>query len=136
MMDETFIQMCREAKEIQEGWEPKPADKVVLVRLDDNPYGLKGTYHLDYLDKDAKDWSNEDLHNEGIYWLPLQEDLQTIYDNHVGLTFDLVLMAFQYYYENEYEFESNFSMVWLCFVMETCYGKQWNMETQTWEAIQ
>lgn len=142
-MDETFIKMCKEATEIQEGWEPRPADKVVLVRLDDNPYDLKGSYHLDHLDKDAKDWSNEDLHNEGIYWLPRQEDLQKIYKELKELSFDCCYKQFKRwdafrYQQEEFEhgqysfniFETgDWNVLWLCFVMETCYNKQWNGKT-------
>ena len=128
-MDETFIKMCKEATEIQEGWEPRPADKVVLVRLDDNPYDLKGSYHLDHLDKDAKDWSNEDLHNEGIYWLPRQEDLQKIVLTKKWHDVDRLLDEFMCGWNMPTGQFNDLTTLWLCFVMETCYNKQWNGKT-------
>jgi len=147
-VDETFIKMCKEAVEIQEEWEPKPADKIVLFKLEGNPYGIKGNCHCDYLDMDAKEWEPKQLNEERIYWLPRQEDLQATYKQIKELSFDCCYKQFKKWDAFMYrfvEFEHTFSafnmfetgswnVLWLCFVMEKCYNKTWN--GSTWEAIQ
>lgn len=124
-MDETYIKMCKEAKEIQELWKPKKGDKALL----DSGF-------IDYID--------ELWDKKGFTWLPRQEDLQEIFQEahgngiHVSTVVNLFYMWFWDEYNNKQKDcceQYDWNVLWLCFVMERLYGKYWNSKTESWEVI-
>ena len=133
MIDEMYITMCREAVEIQEGWEPKLGD----LSWD---YFIFPKGQLRVLEE-YEDSLNAKRHEDN-FWLPRQEDLQEIYaENHSFTTWGIIEEFYKFFkskcavcnVSNRLNANENLNVVWLCFVMETCYGKRWNGET--WEAI-
>jgi len=135
-MNETFILMSREAVEIQEGWDRE------------NPEIGQIYYDPVWQKCFAVNWHHEDFGElpyvwRDVFFIPRQKDLQEIYfeikgkesRHYMGL-----LGTFYAYIYNEFFDASkfldesfDFNMMWLCFIMETCYQKRWN--GKTWEAI-
>jgi hypothetical protein len=125
-ISETYIKMAREAKEIQEGWEPKPGDKV-----------YNNTFGFSHLPNEFV----EDVIRDMYLWLPRQEDLQELYLN--GLEEPISeIMAFINFKDwvlltriigNGGWENGNLTELWLSFVMETCYHKHW--DGKTWVVI-
>jgi hypothetical protein len=138
-MDETFIKMCKEATEIQERWEPKKGDMIYYVKK-------KLIEPVTMADKELKNRFGYHYKQMG-FWLPRQEDLQKIYKEQKELSFDCCYVQFKRWDAFRYQHErfehglpyfeifetGDWNILWLCFVMETCFNKQWN--GTTWEAI-
>lgn len=144
---ENFVEMCREAYKFLEPYDkPGPGD------LRCNPAGMyvqnwgKGT-------ECAKDlsWRFDDLNEE---WKedggPLkfrvwrQEELQQIYmkwsDQGHGETFTRLCYYNRHYNGREYQWafsgrDGSTHALWLCFVMEKCFNRRWDMESKKWEMI-
>ena len=128
MMDETYIKMCREAKEIQELWEPKEGDNVlspVYVGMD-----KEGVWHDDWL-HDILDMEQAQRPNEikkTCYFIPRQEDLQEIVkkvENKVST--EEILEDFFLFVDSPdtyFSYTASIAQLWLEHVMETCFGKQ------------
>lgn len=149
MIDEVYIRMCREAVEIQEGWEPRDGDQVSYWMKN---YGvIEFTEILHGCGGEVVDEIGHPIKNcQNVVWLPRQEDLQKIYKEQKELSFDCCYVQFKRWDAFRYQHErfehglpyfeifetGDWNILWLCFVMETCYHKQWNMETQTWETTQ
>jgi len=139
--------MCKAAKEIQELWKPKPGDNIFDDML------IKGII------KEFKDdgisltrWKDgKYCRADNLYWKPRQEDLQAIYMNinskklwskNVKRRFvknraDVTIMGsfFEWFCHNDEVLEQSFNHMWLCFVMETCFNKQWDSEKEEWVPI-
>lgn len=138
-MDELYIQMCREATEIQE-LRPK-SSYFPPVKDGEVVSDIMGNRWVSY------DTSMEQY--RVLLWLPRQEDLQQIYQKHKGLSFDCCYLQFKkwnpFHYNQKYTdhygnikiftiFETgSWTVLWLCFVMETVYHKVWN--GTTWEPL-
>lgn len=152
-VDETYILMCKEAKEIQEQWKATPGDLIsngwnnveVLAKLTDRTMLGDGTETKTF-------WTHDDLwyvakgrilSESKIIWLPRQEDIQRIYmKEKQEAPGDVLNQFYQFYLDKErkkevlpciLEFNSVISMYWFVFVMETVYNKQWNGET--WDEL-
>lgn len=133
-MDELYIRMCQQAKEIRDTRKPKWAN-------------LKpGFEDFEVVnDNEGNRWYIETTSMEGyvLYtWLPRIEDLQEIIKTERNITGEVsILIMFCDYMKRD--FKAGFtkgiksiivnSMIelWLCFVMETVYHKRWN--GTTWE---
>lgn len=139
-MDETYIQMAKEAVEIQEQWNVNIADKCVLTES-------TGKFEVSTVNTVSTQRYLRVKKNPRVAWLPRQEDLQKIYKELKELSFDCCYKQFKRwdafrYQQEEFEhgqysfniFETgSWEVLWLCFVMETCYNKRWN--GNTWEVI-
>ncbi len=141
-MDEMYIKMAKEAVEIQDQWEINLHDKLVLIESTGNhEVSRVGISTRRYLRLKK---------NPRVFWLPIQEDLQKIYKENKELSFDCCYVQFKRWDAFRYQHEEfthglpyfeifetgDWNILWLCFVMETCYQKQWNTATQTWETTQ
>ena len=131
-MDETFIWMCKEATEIQDIWKPKIGD-LYLMFEPDTLEPLKECINFDIL------FVYQMMHESKVWWLPRQEDLQNIIKRFQNIDTELDLLKgickwskSPMEWINFLDFDLN--QLWLVFVMETCYNKQWNGES--WENIQ
>lgn len=136
--------MCREAVEIQEGWEPKSGDKIInqfgnediITFINGHPHH----WRIGTVETTKRRMLPQETNQNDLIYLPRQEDLQRIFRENTcinspgDILFDF-LQWFYLYYENKDIILDSFSIttIWLCFVMETVYGKRWNGET--WEAI-
>ena len=121
---ETYINMCREAKEIQDGWVRGNGDFYYRDPEDD-------VYVVDCL------VSSEDI-ERGKYlwrrfWLPRQDQLQEM----LGLDNHSLMMKFCRFYNFNLGYNSadhniifincqSMEILWLLFVMEEKYNKQWD----------
>jgi len=119
MMDEVYIRMCREAKEIQEQWNRRFGDKFVLK----NDVFNKIKFVMGF-----------DVPTTAV-WLPWQEDLQELIIDQTHLIPARILMLIF----DEFEFipahypeKSKISMATLQVAMGM-YNKRWNGDT--WETI-
>lgn len=130
MINETFISMCREAKEIQAVWVPKIGDK--CFDIDDlNGLGIELVDEGDVFCNSQKDYW------EGYIWVPRIEDLQEIhYNNYLGQHVSTTEKSFHRWFWQEYNNKEksclenyDWNELWLCFVMNKCFNKQWNGET-------
>lgn len=149
MINEVYIRMCREATEIQEEWEPKEGDYVTYWQEFANK---RVPSAFEYLQKDYDGVIIDDLGHPiencgNVVWLPRQEDLQKIYKEQKELSFDCCYVQFKRWDAFRYQHErfehglpyfeifetGDWNILWLCFVMETCFQKEWN--GTTWEAI-
>jgi len=141
-MDETFILMCREAKEIQDQWKPKDGDYVTYWQEFANK---RVPSAFEYLQKDYDGVIIDDIGHPikncgNVVWLPRQEDLQKIYFQHFNLHDEMVVLYHFKQWENSLKaiiqkLFPTITITWLSFVMGTCYNKQWNGETGKWEVI-
>ena len=153
-MDETYIKMCKEAKEIQEEWEPKVGhlffwedDIKIAESYPTNVDSIDAQMYFDeqddYIDR------GRDSQFKNCLWVPRQEDLIKIAKKYNGgLTDSGILLKFveKYFTIKEratirnttyisFDFRSfgdtylNLTHLWLMFVMETCFQKQWNGKT-------
>lgn len=158
-MDEQYVKMCKEAKEIQESWKPKPGDYVY------NPYpSIHADSQIDILIKAFKEGGEfkfkrillkEDSSYLGVTtvetelpikkrfkWLPTQKDLQEIYSIKNGEhdyrgSLEAMLEDFFLFVDSpdtDIPFNGSMDKMWLEFVMDYWYGKEWNQETEKWEA--
>lgn len=126
-MDKLYLLMVKEAKEIQDAWEPKRGDRILLE-----------SGFTDFVDAwcDKKDYT----------WLPYQEDLQEIAYKELKMSATMELLDTflnTLYTVREGHIDAtlkdgaklglSLNGLWLAFVMETVYDKCWNGET--WEMI-
>ncbi|OPY20970.1 MAG: hypothetical protein A4E26_01745 [Methanobacterium sp. PtaU1.Bin097] len=146
MIDSTHIEMSRKATEIQDLWEPKEGDKITswqefaskrvpapMEILRRGKYGSLMDFEGNYL----RNPSN-------AVWLPRQEDLQEIARKNLSkTTWGLTVLFYEFFKEkcavnkitNRLNANEPLNTVWLCFVMETCYGKHWDDKKKTWTVI-
>lgn len=136
MITEQYILMCREAKELQEDWKPKDGDsiwhnlKVGFVKF------VKKHLHFIIGDDIVRPMVKEEA-----IWLPSQEDLQEIhYNSFLGQHISTTEKSFHRWFWQEYNNKEkscleqyDWNEIWLCFVMNKVYDKQWN--GTTWETI-
>jgi hypothetical protein len=136
MMDETYIKMCRKAEEIQELWKPKLFDNIIFSFS--NGFRLETSMF--------KGFSKLQLNEMDIMWCPSQENLQEIILKYIwkdekhfgGGMYYLIDMFYEYVEKISKEaraFQETFNQMWLCFVMETCYGKRWDSVKSEWAFI-
>jgi hypothetical protein len=137
-MDELYIKMCVAAQDIlRPKWVPKHGDRV-LTRWNSDENKIEIDYYSkDFITKEASVL----LHHRTDVWLPRQEDLQQIIingfkgeDKFYAPTPIMILKDFYKNHipnKNDLNDKRNLNELWLCFVMETCYNKQWNGTTWT-----
>ena len=150
-MDPNYIKMVRSAVEIQGGWWPKDGDMFLFEDKDTEESFID--YCPAYTSQKVEteeDKFHLNFYKENCIYLPRQEDLQKIYKEKKELSFDCCYVQFKRWDAFRYQHErfehglpyfeifetGDWNVLWLCFVMETCYHKKWNMETQTWETTQ
>lgn len=118
-----YIEMCREAKELQEG-------------RSDNPYGfLNGDFFVRGVGYDLqlvywdRSWIGTDSVN--LVWLPRQDQLVNLIDKEKPLS---------QVFEDDYEIiygrcleESSLEKTWLIILMLLKYQKMWN--GKTWHTV-
>jgi len=141
-INKQYIEMCSEAKEIQELWNYRQGDFFADIPKNGSP---DPETKVRLLKDSLKDWA---IHHAGwIAWLPRQDQLQgmvIIQDNHgvdnlCALTngFEMFLRERSFKMECKYMPLTNaiaftsMEQLWLAFVMKEKWGKRWNGET--WE---
>jgi hypothetical protein len=160
MIDETYIEMCRKAEEIQELWKPKSGDMIIITHsifgeeIDGQIWDNMDSIEILVREvrSDNSWWTGtnkeggsicikgDELYTKTCKWLPRQEDLQEIVvNNSEGITASEYkepgrLLYYFYSYQKRIRFNVNVGITirWLCFVMETCYGKRWDSEKHEW----
>jgi hypothetical protein len=120
-----YILMCKEAKEIQELWEPKVGDRI--INKENNPHP---SFCLPYRDE---------LKQDKFHWIPRQEDLQSLcmkyHDRYY--TFDVLLDDFCAGWNMPSPgLNESFDEYWLLFTMDVLFDKEWNHETKKWQPIE
>jgi hypothetical protein len=130
-MDETYIKMCREAKEIQELWKPKIGN-MYLDNMDN---------HLDCVCSDIADYlKDHPSFLDTDVWLPRQEDLQGIMIDKSIIPDRIIqhilteLLTISFFAPNIPE-KNKISIATLISTMYTLFRKEWNPETEKWELI-
>jgi len=127
---EIFVKMCREAKEIQEAWEPDPGDwyqKVFSLKHNNISVHIVG----------GDDWFDP-KEGDGWVWLPTQSQLQKML---IGQDINQMVVGLNSFHEKNcaqmelkrWSLFNSMEQLWLAFVMENKFGKRWTGET--WEAI-
>ena len=145
MMDETFINMCREAVEIQEQWPWMKSDYPDgSLYAKEYPSGITVSFTDEYGEEVGEPSGT-------FWWLPRQEDLQQIHMKHADFPIECASferfmhwlfifecpdypMGFNYHYAPKDGLNTSImslNELWLLFVMETCYHKTWNGKTWT-----
>lgn len=129
--DEKYIEMCKEAKEIQkiyqdilnkenyeiseilEGWYVYDGNKVRLL------------YNCDIFISDFEDKLKECI------WLPRQDQLQKIITTNKYFRFSLIELFYHFANKNVPKFTS-MEQLWLAYVMYIVYGKIWDERKKKW----
>ena len=140
MIDNVYIKMSQRATEIQEAWKPKDGDVVcdsggiigIISRHDDRSIQLTR-------------WKRFERYPlSEVVWLPRIEDLIEIHRNQLKVRGDLktYLQFASWFDDNVWDKlvedepisvpTHDLTTIWLVFVMETCYQKQWNTNEERW----
>jgi len=136
----TYIEMCREAKEIQENWKPKPSDLFWDTFAGDIEKGKKFTVG----DEDEYDYPFEK--EESYIFLPRQDQLQEMlrgYANPFEVMSNGILDIPQEPYDGgfldvdskEYQYYrlfDTYEKLWLVFIMKQRFNKFWNLDLKQW----
>ncbi len=133
---EQYVKMCWEAVEIQNLYDSEKADPLlndVLISYKDNMGKLP------------------DINEDDLIWLPRQDQLQYIHGNKY-LHLDGIEHPYNFIhwlhqgYKNKKKFDyipyasiesivDTWEKFWLVFVMYECYGKIWQLESNSWKNI-
>ena len=127
IMNDKYILMCKEAKEIQNWWKPKVGDKAVDIEGMKDA-GVEFIIECDIVD--MKKYFDGDFFKDYV-WLPRQEDLQKICKKN-NIPFGAHRIGDWFKEKMHFELigeKGNWNLLWLMFTMEKVYGKQWNGET-------
>jgi len=132
-----YITMCKQAKEIQTIWNPKRGDFWIFP---DSIHSRKYFPSLigRVLTNDTNDtvmcrdlqtppYHIDDKLGETITWLPRQDQLQDLCG-----TFPNYITDWYHFILENGQLES-MEQLWLAFVMDMRFHKQWNNIHQTWE---
>lgn len=130
--EKEYIEMCKQAKEIQELWKPQEGDwclhhdDVELVCLGDEWQKPDLRPFCDFGDPADFDWYKKQI--KEAFWLPRQDQLQEmikpgLYANHPAWN---VLFQFYDYMKVHRKGFDSFEQAWLIFVMKANYNKVWN----------
>lgn len=142
-MDEEYILMCKEAKEL----------KGILERKSDALY-CEG-YHVYFTTRNFGDPEFDPEWTEHVIQTfdldkPLfepeeievyrQEELQEIYSDKLGRQSSMIMADFcmwmkDHPYPRDHEVWQDITRLWLTFVMEKIFWKSWNSETKKWETV-
>lgn len=128
--------MCKQAKELQDNWDPTTGDFIFEI-LQINP--LRGTVfvneqHTAYGFTRLKVVASDK--NWNMVWLPRQDQLQEILTNvnKYHTIYDMMCDCYEFGHDfftamgNPPTYPT-FEQLWLAFVMEIKYKKEWNGET-------
>jgi len=121
---ETYIKMCRKAKEIQElweGWTKITGDRTVWKDAEPDSYGYRDT-------RQSETNPTKEVEYE-IIWLPCQDQLQEMVNESIPRLDSIIPFWHNHMTINPVSWEQ----LWLAFVMKEKYNKTWNGET--WNAI-
>lgn len=122
-MTDKYILMCRQAKEIQEAWEPKEGDMTYVLLANQQ------------LRLSVADIEMVPIFNDYI-WLPHIEDLVEMMKKY-GLNasaYGITVAHHEYLFSKQNSiFGVTYKESWLCFVMHEIYNKSWNGED--WEPV-
>ena len=139
-MDETYIKMCKEAKEIQRGMDGLNKDELNFLWSEGYHVYIK----FDDIDCCLKRLKTPISENLSEFKIPRQEDLQEIFQeaHGNGIHVSTVVNSFYRWFWDEYNNKQkdcceqyDWNVLWLCFVMDRLYGKRWNSKTGSWEVI-
>lgn len=123
-MDWEFIKMCQKAEEIQQLWKPKSGDLFMYkVAFGPRPWMLSPDIEGAIITWEGK--------QKDRFWLPRQEDLQKICMEQQFPDARSLKLNFE---ARDFPFE-DLNKEWILFTMEFCFGKIWNPEKRTWEAL-
>jgi hypothetical protein len=155
-MDETDLMFLEAFEDLKPYWDPKDGDIIYFEYSEKDKEFWKKKYEEAGKVYEPEDgwWfvdSNVEFKNDGTdryskylkgkakAWRARQEDLQEIYKEEQDCNFDYMLSEFgkfidngPWIYYNDFHV-TDFNQAWLCFIMETCFQKEWN--GTTWEAI-
>ncbi len=120
-----YVQMCSQAKELQDIWKPSIGDFY-------NGYRINVVCTQELIDTISTD-IREHKADAWVTWLPRQDQLQTIVGYPGGFVF------FNFYFKKPLFYEKKKPMFpllyfnsgeqcWLAFVMKDKFGKVWNGE--------
>ena len=141
MFSKLYIDMCKQATEIQRNWKPSVGDFVALgddvsVIIYSFRRGDKVKYKL-HLIRDREFEKHE------LIWLPTQRQLQLIIDSHFPIPLDaqnMTSMLYNFAFSNEkYEYCTQFmtlNELWLAFLMDRCYNKRWDADKRKWVELE
>lgn len=125
MITETYIEMCKQAKEIQELWKPEWGDMAHSILSREK----KAILYL----------GPEPLEEKELYiWLPYQEQLQEMvntrtqseYQHDYGLS-----SVFYMFMTTKFTKQTKFFSLnewWLMFVMDKKFNKTWDFDKKEW----
>lgn len=150
-MDEQYIKMCKEARELQDKIEENPD----TLYCEGHHVYIKYPVHDEVTGEDSyavwswgKRWFKEPLWKPEEIKIPRQEDLQEILKTQKSYTTTGLIIEFSAWactrgvntetnhYDHLYEESLSLNVLWLCFTMETIFNKFWNSETKSWELIE
>lgn len=134
-MNIEYIKMCREAYPYLKGFIKENTFDAVWCNgwnIFCQPFG-SGTNYTDFdlgIEPPMKDIER--------FRILRQEDLQNIYKKIKSVAYDGdILYVFNDWVKEEItRRDLSFTEMWLCFVMELCFNKQWNSEKEEWEDVQ
>lgn len=137
MMDKTDL-MFKEAFEyLKPYWTLKETDIVFELIPGDPEWPLENlSGYFSWGDTDQERLKNR-IEKGEVIWKAKQEDLQEIYKQEQDCNFDYMLSEFGKFIDNgpwiyyNHFHVTDFNQAWLCFIMETCFQKEWN--GATWE---
>lgn len=134
-----YVKMCREAKEIQVGWQSRTGDFIYDYRA--KAPGI-GVYCSELQEYEVNYGYRYDT--EFVFWLPRQDQLQEMlepYKNHESPLqfinqFNDFVEPFLIQQEGSWKnatWDFSIEQIWLAFVMKEKFNKAWNNET--WEEV-
>jgi hypothetical protein len=146
-MNDKYILMCKEAKEIQNKWKPKEGDFVTYWQEFANRIVPSS---FEFLRKNncgiiVEKEGHPIINCINVVWLPRQEDLQKIYMENQDCNMEYMTLRLRDWLHDKWlHYNSalndilpdedqfyilDWNTLWLCFVMETVYGKVWDGKT-------
>jgi len=138
-----YIEMCKNAVEVQRNWEPIIGDCVKINHLDVDIITKIDTDSLNPFRTSAGYGFNYPSYINKIIWLPRQDQLQKLSNNYYEKgQYNLLTKfydwctLFSYTYDNEspINFFNTMEQLWLGFIMFERYKKVWDSET--WRSYQ
>ena len=144
-MDEEYLIMIKEASELQDLIEEKPD----TLYCEGHHVYVKYPVHDEITGEDSyaiwswgKRWFKEPLWKPEEIKIPRQKDLQEIYsikkekNNGVREPLDVMLEDFSLFInspDTEIPYAWSMDKLWLEFIMDYWYGKEWNQEIRKWD---
>lgn len=140
MKNKTYAEICADAKQLQECWEPKLGDKY-YGPPDIKSIEVSKTYKSRLLLTPSiiRALKRKPENKVHFVWLPRQEDLQAMLDNGIeDLELDYcynkgILVTGFYKGEGLFNYDCRtFEETWVMIIMEQRFGKRWCSKYKKW----